>query len=365
MKIEVLIIDDSLEIGEALQLIIESLGFASKYFDSSVKAIQYFQNELNPVIFLDIFLPNDNGLDLLPTIKTINPFTQVVMMSGEGDIDSVVTSLKNKASDFLLKPFSVDSVKVAVERSIEYYTLLKDNFNYQENLEQDMKFISSIQKQVISPKTNTKDTYADFHAFSFVSGSFYYTEEIENKSIIVFGEIEGNGVTSSFIGLLTINMLKDIFRKETSPDKILSLLNDELYFKINIHTLTAVCLLIDKDKNQIHYSNGGNTDPILISNDYCYLSSEISNIIGVMPGTEFKTQTIDYIDNSILFLYNSGFLPSEANSKMEFESFVQKIQTTANANNSFENAKKIVDKHIQESLKTNPQKNLSFLLRNI
>ncbi len=365
MKIEILIIDDSHEIGEALRLIIESIGFESKYFDSSEKAIPYFQSELNPVIFLDIFLPNDNGLDLLPTIKKINPFTQVVMMSGEGNIESVVSSLKNKASDFLLKPFSVDSVKIAVERSVQYHKLLKDNFNYQENLERDMKFIASIQKQVISPKKNSDKIYADFHAYSFVSGSFYYTEEIGENTIIVFGEIEGNGVSSSFIGLLTINLLKDIFRKETFPDKVLSKLNDELYFKINIHTLTAVCLLINKDKKEILFSNGGNANPILIQKDskeVYYLKSDVSNIIGVMPGTEFKTKSVSFKDDSILFLYNSGFLPSEKNSFKEFESIVINMQDTLTQNNNFEEIKKIIDSHILESLKTNSQKNLSFFL---
>jgi sigma-B regulation protein RsbU (phosphoserine phosphatase) len=368
LKIEILIIDDSHEIGEALQLIIENLGFESKYFDSSEKAIPYFQSELNPVIFLDIYLPNDNGLDILPTVKKINPFTQVVMMSGEGDIESVVSSLKNKASDFLLKPFSVESVKVAIERSVEYHRLLKDNFNYQENLERDMKFIASIQKQVISPKKNSDSIYADFHAYSFVSGSFYYTEEIGGNTIIVFGEIEGNGVSSSFIGLLTINLLKDIFKNETMPDRVLSKLNDELYFKINIHTLTACCLYIDRSKNQILFSNGGNTNPILISKEsesIVYLHSEISNIIGIMPGTEFKTSNKDFKKGSLLFLYNSGFLPSENNSFKDFESVVLNIINTYNKTDNFEDVKKIMDSHIQQSLKTNAQKNLSFFLQKI
>lgn len=368
LKIEILIIDDSHEIGEALQLIIENLGFESKYFDSSEKAIPYFQSELNPVIFLDIYLPNDNGLDILPTVKKINPFTQVVMMSGEGDIESVVSSLKNKASDFLLKPFSVDSVKVAVERSIEYHRLLKDNFNYQENLERDMKFIASIQKQVISPKKNSETIYADFHAYSFVSGSFYYTEEVGDNSIIVFGKIEGNGVSSSFIGLLTINLLKDIFKKETLPDRVLSKLNDELYFKINIHTLTACCIFINRSSNQVLFSNGGNTNPILISRDsqkLNYLQSEVSNIIGIMPGTEFKTSTRDYLPGSLLFLYNSGFLPSENNSIKDFESIVQNILNTYKESDNFEEVKKIIDSHIKLSLSTNVQKNLSFYLQKI
>lgn len=364
MKIEILIIDDSLEIGAALQMIIENLGFASKYFDSSEKAIPYFRNELNPVIFLDIFLPNDNGLELLPTLKTINPFTQVIMMSGEGDIQSVVSSLKNKASDFLLKPFSVDSVKVAIERGIEYYNLLKNNFNYQETLERDMKFISSIQKQVISPKINSELMYADFHAYSFVSGCFYYTQEIENNTIIIFGEIEGTGVTSGFIGLLTISILKDILAKEKSPDRILSKLNDELYFKINIHTLTAVCLLLDKTNNIIRYSNGGGTNPVVIEKTQIdYLNSEVSNIIGVMPGTEFILKEKKVEENSILLLYNTGFLQAESNSKQEFENFILGFQNLHNSDKPFNDFKTYMDSYIATNIKTNAEKNLSFLLQ--
>ena len=329
MKIEILIIDDSLEIGEALQIIMQNLGFACKYFDSAEKAMPYFQNELNPVIFLDIFMPNQNGLDLLPTIKKISPFTQVVMMTGESDIENVVASLKNKASDFLLKPFSMESVKVAVERGVEYYKLL--------NI--------------------TKDDYCL---------SFYYTEEIEGKTIIIFGDIEGNAVTSSFIGLLTISMLKDILRKETVPARVLSMLNDELYFRINIHTLTAVCLLIDPSLKQIHYANGGNTNPILVTdnvNEITYLNSEVSNIIGVMPGTEFITKSIPISENSILFLYNPGFLPSETNSKKEFETFVLNLQTIYNKTANFDSVKKEMDKYIKENLKNDSKKNLSFFLQ--
>ncbi|MBP7280478.1 MAG: response regulator [Leptospiraceae bacterium] len=365
MKIEILIIDDSLEIGAALQMIIENLGYTSKYFDSSEKAIPYFRNELNPVIFLDIFLPNENGLDLLPTIKDINPFTQVIMMSGEGDIQSVVSSLKNKASDFLLKPFSIESVKIAIERGIEYHTLLKNNFNYQETLERDMKFISSIQKQVISPKINTDQVYADFHAYSFVSGSFYYSQEIDNNTIIIFGEIEGNGVTSSFIGLLTICLLKDIIKKETTPDRVLSLLNDELYFKINIHTLTAICLYLDKKNHVIRYSNGGGANPIILSKNQTqvqYLDSEVSNIIGVMPGTEFILKEKKIEDDSILLLYNSGFLPIESNSTQGFKNFVLGFQEMYTREGDFENLKKYIDSYIRENLKNNPERNHSFML---
>lgn len=368
MKIEILIIDDSQEIGEALKMIIDDLGYNSRFFDSSEKALPYLQNELNPIIFLDIFLPNDNGLDLLPTIKNLSPFTQVIMMSGESDINSVVSSLKNKASDFLIKPFSVESVKLAIERGIEYYKLLIDNHNYQENLEQDMKFLSSIQKQVISPKVDSDKVYADFHAFSFVSGSFHYMDESERYSKIVFGEIEGNGVTSSFIGLLTINILKDIFLLENSPEKILAKLNDELYFKINIHTLTAFCIVIDKETKEVHYSNGGNAIPILLEKNaerIKYLFSDSSNIIGIMPRTEFTAHTMTYGEDSILFLYNSGFIQSINNSQTEFEAFIKTIQAEYAKNNSFHNLKNLIDSQIKESLTNNSNQNLSFFIYKI
>ena len=366
MKIEILIIDDSHEIGAALQMIIENLGFRSKYFDSPDKAIPYFRNELNPIIFLDIFLPNDNGLNLLPEVKKISSFTQVIMMSGESDIQSVVSSLKNKASDFLLKPFSLESVKIAIERAIEYYTLLKNNHNYQENLEHNMRFISTIQKQVVSPKLNSDLVYADFHAYSFVSGCFHYTQEVDGNSIIIFGEIEGNGVTSSFIGLLTICILKDILKNETVPSKILSALNNELYYKINIHTLTAICLHLNKKEKVVYYSNGGGTNPILFSknqSDVIHLESEVSNIICVMPNSEFITMEKKLEEDSILLIYNTGFLPTEKNAKLNFDLFVLNMLKIYQNESNFTDMKKTIDTYIAENLKLYPEKNLSFLLQ--
>lgn len=63
------------------------------------------------LIFLDIELPDMNGIDILREIKAKKPTAFVIMVSGESTIDNVKSSLTNGAAGFIVKPFS--AIKVA------------------------------------------------------------------------------------------------------------------------------------------------------------------------------------------------------------------------------------------------------------
>lgn len=63
------------------------------------------------LIFLDIELPDINGIDILKTIKSKQPNAFIIMVSGESTIDNVKSSLTNGAAGFIVKPFS--AIKVA------------------------------------------------------------------------------------------------------------------------------------------------------------------------------------------------------------------------------------------------------------
>ena len=68
--------------------------------------------EHNPdLIFLDIELPDMNGIEILKQIKSKHPRTFIIMVSGESTIDNVKSSLVNGAAGFIVKPFS--AIKVA------------------------------------------------------------------------------------------------------------------------------------------------------------------------------------------------------------------------------------------------------------
>lgn len=184
-KPEVLIIDDSVEIGEALSVILENLGFSTRYFSSPIEGISYFESELNPIVFLDINLPGKSGLELLPMFKKISPKTQIIMVTGERDVNNIISSLSNNATDFLLKPFSIESVETSLNKAIEYYDLMKERENYQETLERDIKFGSRIQRQIIFPPRHDSNLIIDYYPVSFLSGHFYNVVDIDEKQKVI------------------------------------------------------------------------------------------------------------------------------------------------------------------------------------
>lgn len=67
------------------------------------------------LIFLDIELPDMNGIEILKQIKAADPASFVIMVSGQSTIDNVKTSLLNGAAGFIVKPFSTVKVRDALK----------------------------------------------------------------------------------------------------------------------------------------------------------------------------------------------------------------------------------------------------------
>ncbi len=79
------------------------------------------------VIFLDLRLPDVNGLELLQEILENSLSTQVIVISAYGNIETAVSAIKAGAFDFLEKPFSIYEAKLALEKALEKKNLLLEN----------------------------------------------------------------------------------------------------------------------------------------------------------------------------------------------------------------------------------------------
>jgi DNA-binding NtrC family response regulator len=107
--LKVLIVDDN----EELRRTLSGLMGARRVTTASTKAVALskFRIERPRVVFLDVHLPDGNGLDLLEVFLTLEPFTQIVVVTGEADVDLVVQAMRRGATDFLEKPFSLEKVE--------------------------------------------------------------------------------------------------------------------------------------------------------------------------------------------------------------------------------------------------------------
>jgi signal transduction histidine kinase len=133
---KLLLVDDEADIREVLTLALTDLGYAVTTADSGTTALPLFLDASVPIVITDIKMPGMDGIELLSRIKTHDPDTEVIMITGHGDLDLAVMSLKNQATDFITKPINVDALEIALRRAEERIVLRRQLKAYTERLEQ-------------------------------------------------------------------------------------------------------------------------------------------------------------------------------------------------------------------------------------
>jgi DNA-binding NtrC family response regulator len=105
-----LIVDDQSMIRLSLKKLFEKEGFAVLTANSGAAALKILETETPDIVVLDVRLPDASGIDLLRTIKEVNPETVVIMITGHADIKSSVEAMKMGAHDFLEKPLDFGNI---------------------------------------------------------------------------------------------------------------------------------------------------------------------------------------------------------------------------------------------------------------
>lgn len=115
----ILIVDDEPGILETLSGILTDEGYRTLTTLSGDEALALYDSEKPDVVFLDIWLPDRDGLETLQAIKEMDPNAAVIMMSGHGTSATAVKSIKMGAHNYLEKPLSYDSAVNAVLSALE------------------------------------------------------------------------------------------------------------------------------------------------------------------------------------------------------------------------------------------------------
>ena len=130
-----LLVDDEEGILIVLGALLEDMGYAVCRASSGRKALELFESIHPPIVMTDIKMPGMDGIALLRRIREIDENAEVLMLTGHGDMDLAVESLRNGAGDFLNKPVSDSALEVALDRAKERIALRETLRRYTEELE--------------------------------------------------------------------------------------------------------------------------------------------------------------------------------------------------------------------------------------
>ncbi|RXZ66197.1 response regulator transcription factor [Pelagerythrobacter rhizovicinus] len=109
------IIDDDSGIRRSMQFALSAAGYQSRPFLSGQDFLEELPHLDPGCIFLDVRMPDMNGLQVLTALRKINSRFPVVMMTGHGDVPTAVEAMKLGAADFLEKPFEENEVLKLLE----------------------------------------------------------------------------------------------------------------------------------------------------------------------------------------------------------------------------------------------------------
>ena len=115
----ILVIDDESTVRALLKEIIMDMNYGFFEAARAEKGLKILEKEEISLVFLDIQLPNTNGLDILPKIKDLYPNTPVYLISAFYNMESVIKNMNLKVEGFIPKPFDIYKINEIVESELE------------------------------------------------------------------------------------------------------------------------------------------------------------------------------------------------------------------------------------------------------
>jgi DNA-binding response OmpR family regulator len=141
--LRILLVDDEPNIRQALSEFLTTINQHQVVTaGSGEEALEKFRPGEFDCAFLDLKMPGMDGIDLLTRLKEQDQALPVVVMTGYPSLDAAVDTMRQGASDFLIKPFSLQQVKASLERVVREQVLLRENLRLSEELKQKEKIES-------------------------------------------------------------------------------------------------------------------------------------------------------------------------------------------------------------------------------
>jgi DNA-binding NtrC family response regulator len=138
--LNLLIVDDERSIREACREVAQSLGFNPYVADSAEHAYRLLETQSIDAALIDLRLPGAGGLDALRRIKERRPEALVIVVTGYATVQSAVQAMKIGAYDYVTKPFSLDELKLLLERVINHLRLKSENRMLREKVKSKQGF---------------------------------------------------------------------------------------------------------------------------------------------------------------------------------------------------------------------------------
>ncbi len=145
----ILVIDDEGGIRESLEVLLSLEGYSIKTASDGEQGLRMLEMESFDLVLLDLALPGQSGLDLLPQIKERQPETPVIMITAYGTVENVVDAIRAGAENFVQKPWDNEKLLADIRSAVARYKAEEENLQLKRTLKQRYNFANIVGKSEI------------------------------------------------------------------------------------------------------------------------------------------------------------------------------------------------------------------------
>jgi anti-anti-sigma factor len=187
---KILVIDDEKPTLMMFRLTLAAYGYDVLTAENGQEGLEVFNRERPSIVLTDIKMPGMNGIEVLKQVKAIDPSTEVIVITGHGDMDLAIQALNLDATDFINKPIQRHLLEQAIRRAEERRRLVGEQAT-------EMSLQQTGQAAVIAIQGNiTANTEARLHAL--------YQEALAlNQPRIVLHFLSNAAINGAGIAILT------------------------------------------------------------------------------------------------------------------------------------------------------------------
>lgn len=298
--VSVLVVDDDIHLSNGIEKYLHSKGYLVYKAKNALEALKIYKSQSPKIIITDVFMPGMNGIEFLRAVRDVDTETEVIVLTGYGDMKMAINALQNNASDFLIKPVDFEILLHSVNKSASHIKLKEDIKIYTQELEalfKDVHHSREYLETILQSSPNATITYDkdglinSWNAAAERISGYSKTETIGKsvKEIFVFDKHLIDSSTSELGDVTKQNVVGQILTK-----------NQKMRF-INRNAN----ILVDSDNNLIggiesfyDTTEKTNSDHLL---EKRYLQVQTINEIGKKVAASIEVDVlIDFLSNRLV-----------------------------------------------------------------
>ena len=221
LKRSVLVVDDEPQILATLKKYLSMENYQVLTANDAFEALEMYKEYAPGIILTDIRMPGKSGLELLEEIRRKDADTEIIVVTGHGDLDSAIQALKLHASDFILKPIDFEVILMTLERAVERISLRDKVKRYTHELETLLQKVNTSKKYLEAVFLNSPNALITYDLNGAIS-----SWNMEAEHVTAFSSEDVLGKTLEQV-LHLDNFLLDLDADETVKNSVAQILTKD------------------------------------------------------------------------------------------------------------------------------------------